>query len=108
MLREQLAAVEADLKRPAAALHQLDLELSIQVLEFSGQTGRLGVVVSSRAVLDEQFHACLRLKGPRDPLESGEGMYWGGNDAWGQTRAVLAVFDAQGFRRDHARSPIPG
>ena len=56
LLREDFAAVEGDLEDPTAGGHQLDLEVRVEVLQLSGQTDRLGVVVSRGAVFDAQLH----------------------------------------------------
>ena len=55
-LREDELAVDRDLETAARALHQLHLEAGDHFLQFGGQTGRLGQVVSHAAVLDSGVH----------------------------------------------------
>jgi hypothetical protein len=52
----ELLAVEEDFEGAARRLDELDFAVIKGVLEFSGQTGRLGQVVSGRAVLDAILH----------------------------------------------------
>jgi hypothetical protein len=56
LLREDLASVEADLENAASGGLEFDIQLGMQVFQLSGQTDRLGVVVSSGAVFDAQLH----------------------------------------------------
>ena len=72
LLREDLAAIQLHLEDASPALDQLDLQAGVMGPQLGGQTGRLGVVVSSGAVLDAQLHAVLLFAG----LAEGPGRPW--------------------------------
>ena len=59
-LGEDLFALQGDLEDPPGALDQLDLGVRVSSLDLGGQTDRLGLVVSLRAVLDRELHGDLR------------------------------------------------
>ena len=54
--RKYLGAIDTDLEGTTLALDQFGLDIGEGLTQFGGQTGRLGRVVSHRAVLDRDFH----------------------------------------------------
>jgi len=62
-LREDEPAVDRDLEGAAFRRDALDFGTRERGLEFSGQTDRLGQVVSLDAVLDRDLHRTLWLAG---------------------------------------------
>jgi hypothetical protein len=61
VLRVELLALDDDVEDAVVALDELDLDVLLAEprLELGDQTGRLGLVVSTRAVGDLDLHARL-------------------------------------------------
>jgi hypothetical protein len=56
LLAEDAAAIDADFKDPACGRDQLErAEVQLEPKDFLRQTDGLGLIVSSRAVLDDDF-----------------------------------------------------